>query len=167
MFDPMKDDISRNGLFSNILKRLADFEAFMRNHASLSHPSGASSPWTPIIVGGTTTGTGTYTSQKGIYSKIGNMVFIQAYMVWTAHTGTGLMRIGGLPFIPSTTSNVFQPFAVRFSDITLAAVGNKLQIYASPSVASLVIEEVGGGAASNLAMDTAGSIMISGFYFVD
>jgi len=123
--------------------------------------------WTPTIIGGTAAGTGTYTVQSGTYAKIANIVFLRAYLVWTAHTGTGLMRIAGLPFTPSTTANVFQPMAVRFSDITLAAVGNKLQIYASPSVTSLVIEEVGSGAATNVSIDTAGAIMFSGFYFVD
>lgn len=167
MFDNMKDDVARNGLVSNILKRLADFEAFIRTHGSINHPSGASNLWNPTIVGATTAGAGTYTVQNGSYSKIGNMVFIRAYISWTAHTGTGNMRIGGLPFTPSTIANVFQPFAVWFSDLTLSAVGNKVQIYASPVQADLNIEEVAGGASAALAIDTAGSIMISGFYFVD
>lgn len=168
MFDSMKDDIARNGLVSNILKRLSDFETFMRNHTSHPHPSGTSSTWTPVIIGGTTAGVGTYTAQKGTYSKIGNMVFVQAYMVWTAHTGTGVMRIGVLPFNSSAVTNAFHPMAVRFSDLTLSAVGNKVQVYASQLNSSLLnMEEVGSGAASNLTMETAGSIMISGFYFVD
>ena len=77
------------------------------------------------------------------------------------------MRIGGLPFTPSTTAGVFQPFAVWFSNLTLSAVGNKVQIYASPFQVQLNVEEVAGGASAGLAIDTAGSIMISGFYFVD
>ncbi|MGA4923504.1 hypothetical protein, partial [Bacillus subtilis] len=59
--------------------------------------------FTPTIVGATAAGTGTYTTQSGTYSKIANIVFLRAYISWTAHTGTGNMRIGGLPFTPSTT----------------------------------------------------------------
>jgi hypothetical protein len=167
MFDSMKDDIARNGLVSNILKRLADFEIFMRTHGSIDHPSGAANPWTPTIVGVTTIGVGTYAVQSGTHSKIGDMVFIRAYISWTAHTGTGNMRIGGLPFTPSTVSNVFQPMAVWFSNLTLAAVGNKVQVFASPTFSDLAIQEVGGGASTPLAVEAAGDIMISGFYFVD
>lgn len=123
--------------------------------------------WTPTIVGATAAGTGTYTTQSGTYAKIANIVFLRAYISWTAHTGTGNMRIGGLPFTPSTTASVFQPFAVWFSDLTLSAVGNKVQIYASPVQPQLNIEEVAGGTSAALAIDTAGSLMISGFYFVD
>jgi len=123
--------------------------------------------WTPTIIGSTVAGTGTYTTQSGTYSKIANIVFLRAYIVWTAHTGTGNMKIGGLPFTPSTTASEFQPFSVWFSNLTLTAVGNKVQIYASPVQVQLNVEEVAGGASAALAIDTAGSIMISGFYFVD
>ena len=123
--------------------------------------------WTPTIIGHTSAGTGTYTVQSGTYAKIANIVFLRGYVLWTAHTGTGNMRIGGLPFTPSTTASVFQPMSVWFSNITLAAVGNKLQIYANPTLPQLNIEEVGSGASVAVAIDTAGSIMISGFYFVD
>lgn len=54
--------------------------------------------FTPVITGGTSGGTGTYSLQQGTYTKIGNRVFIQIAITWTAHTGTGDMLITGLPF---------------------------------------------------------------------
>ena len=54
--------------------------------------------FTPFIYGETTAGVGTYSAQDGRYIKIGNVVTIHIYLAWTAHTGTGNMRLGGLPF---------------------------------------------------------------------
>ena len=54
--------------------------------------------WTPIIQGGTTTGTGTYSIQSGTYRKIGSMVHITCRVGITNHTGTGHINITGLPF---------------------------------------------------------------------
>ena len=54
--------------------------------------------WTPSIIGSTTAGTGTYTTQQGTYTKIGNIVKFQAEIVWTAHTGTGQVQVANYPF---------------------------------------------------------------------
>jgi hypothetical protein len=54
--------------------------------------------FTPTIAGVTTTGTGTYTTQQGIYTKVGNLATVSVYLVWTAHTGTGTLQVSGIPF---------------------------------------------------------------------
>ena len=64
------------------------------------------STWTPTIIGSTTAGTGTYTTQAGIYVRVGNMVYISGTVIWTAHTGTGNMLIAGLPFTRSEERRV-------------------------------------------------------------
>ncbi len=53
--------------------------------------------WTPTYFGSTTAGTTTYTGQKGTYVKIGNSVYCECDMSWSAKTGTGDGLIGGLP----------------------------------------------------------------------
>ena len=58
--------------------------------------------FTPTIVGATLAGTGTYTTQVGRYTKVGNMVHVALEVTWTAHTGTGNMRVAGLPFTSSS-----------------------------------------------------------------
>ena len=60
--------------------------------------------WTPVVQGGTTTGTGTYSTQSGTYRKIGSMVHITCRVEITNHTGTGHINITGLPF-SATTGN--------------------------------------------------------------
>ncbi|NBU34901.1 hypothetical protein EBS40_09850 [bacterium] len=54
--------------------------------------------WTPTLYGGSSTGTSTYTSQLGSYTKIGRIVTVSFDVAVSAMTGTGNLRIGGLPF---------------------------------------------------------------------
>jgi hypothetical protein len=65
--------------------------------------------FTPNAFGDTTIGSTTYDSQFGYYTKIGRQVNITMFLGWTALTGTGSLRIGGLPF---TSGNLTQYFAV-------------------------------------------------------
>jgi hypothetical protein len=53
--------------------------------------------WTPTVVGASSAGTTTYTTQLGSYTKIGRLVFARAEISYTSATGTGTMRIS-LPF---------------------------------------------------------------------
>ena len=66
--------------------------------------------WTPTISGTTVAGAGTYTTQFGRYTRIGNLIYITAQIVWTAHTGTGNILVTALPF---TVRNValYTPYA--------------------------------------------------------
>ena len=59
--------------------------------------------WTPTAFGGTTTGTTTYNVQTGTYTKIGRQVIVNGRLDWSALTGTGSLRIGGLPFTTGST----------------------------------------------------------------
>jgi len=54
--------------------------------------------WTPTVAGGTTAGTTTYTVQYGFYTKIGRTVTVLFEAAYSAATGTGAIRIGGIPF---------------------------------------------------------------------
>lgn len=55
--------------------------------------------FTPTVYGATSAGAATYGSNRlGRYTRVGNRVFIQITVDWTGHTGSGEMRIGGLPF---------------------------------------------------------------------
>ena len=54
--------------------------------------------WTPTYYGSSTAGTTTYTSQAGTYVKIGNSVYCECLLTWTAKTGTGDGLVGGFPF---------------------------------------------------------------------
>lgn len=123
--------------------------------------------FTPTIIGATAAGTGTYTLQIGSYTKIGNAVSFFCRVIWSAHTGTGFMRINGLPFTVPLVSNKAIPCATYPIDLTVAANGiatavawpgsTQLQLFSFPA---------GGGAASTVTVDTAADISVSGTYYV-
>jgi hypothetical protein len=124
--------------------------------------------FTPTIIGTSTAGTGTYSVQSGTYTKVGRLVSCQIFLDWTAHTGTGDMRISGLPFQVSSASNYFAAAAIGyFSNVSLSA-GNIATGYAinATSVITLGQYPTGGGAGAGIAMDTSGEILISVTYIV-
>jgi len=124
--------------------------------------------FTPTIIGTTVAGTGTYTNQVSKYTKVGNQVTFQIYIGWTAHTGTGNMRISGLPFTSTTTTNAYS--AATFGEVNNIALSanNIMGGYVAPNSTQIVPVQnvVGGGAVSSVPMDSSGSIIVSGSYVV-
>jgi len=118
--------------------------------------------WTPVIEGTTTAGTGTYTVQSGRYTKIGNRVFFDCNVVWSAHTGTGNMYLAGFPFVPAL---VFRAIPAVTWDITQTGGKAPCIVFGSGSFLKANIAEYGNsGAYANIAMDTSGQILVNGSY---
>ena len=70
--------------------------------------------WTPVLEADTTSPTVTYTSQYGIYTKIGDVVTVSFRVRTSAVSGgSGILRIAGLPFAPSAGD--YQTGAVGYS----------------------------------------------------
>jgi len=124
--------------------------------------------FTPTIVGGTIAGVGVYAVQKGNYTKVGNLVFFNIYVGTSAHTGTGDMLIGGLPFTSNATAT--QTSSVTFGNVNNLAMSasNILCGYINNSSTSIILNQypAGGGAAAQVPMDVACFIMVSGTYMV-
>jgi hypothetical protein len=121
--------------------------------------------FTPAVVGFSTAGVGTYTQQVGSYVKIGSIVHFTINITITAHTGTGVMIVTGLPF----NANAGKNFAVQGRTNNLAYnAGYTLQFAVSAGSTNVDLEQVpsGGGAAANIPMDTAFSIYLTGTYSV-
>ena len=122
--------------------------------------------FTPVLVGLTSSGTGTYSIQQGRYTKIGNAVSFVVNLVWSAHTGTGNMQLNGLPFTSLSVNNT-TPVTVRPDSITLSA--NSYLICSVPTntssvqIAQTVIGTVSG---QLVPIDTSGTLRISGVYYV-
>jgi hypothetical protein len=121
--------------------------------------------FTPVVSGTTIAGTGTYSQQSGVYVKIGKVVQYQIYIILTAHTGTGNIAIGGLPFTAS--ANQYPPAAVYVDSLALTA-GNYPQIAVSVSSTDFLVRQypTGGGAATAIPMDTQFDILLCGTYQV-
>ena len=124
--------------------------------------------WTPTIIGTTTAGTGTYVTQEGSYTKIGRVVTVSANVEWSAHTGTGNMRISNLPF--TTASGGAGNSSVTFGIVNNLALtaGNILAgVTAGGSVAIALRQyPTGGGAESFVPVDTAAQLLFTVSYFV-
>jgi len=124
--------------------------------------------FTPVVVGVSTPGTGTYGAQVGNYTKIGRQVFFQIYIQVSNHTGTGEMFISGLPFTVSSisSSSAYTALATWTNNLALTA-GNILQSYPDPAGTTITLNQVptGGGAVSSIQIDTAFQIMLAGNYF--
>jgi hypothetical protein len=119
------------------------------------------------VVGSSTAGTATYAQQSARYTKIGRLVQFELYLEWNSGTGTGELRITGLPFTPAS-SNTYPSCSIGFaSNVTLTASNvPTAMIYDSPAAIWIRQTPVGGGAATNVAYDAAGTLLISGTYSV-
>lgn len=120
--------------------------------------------FTPTAIGTTTAGTGTYVTRTGRYTKIGDVVTIRIRVGWSAHTGTGNLRISGLPFtvgvegaITAVPSDIDSPSNTIVQALTVGAT-DAIKLV---SVATTTNDN------NDLAMDTAISrIWIQGHYYV-
>jgi len=113
--------------------------------------------WTPTVLGSSTPGTGTYTHQIGNYVKVGQMVCASALITITAHTGTGNLLFGGLPFNTSN-SNGLNRFGVAIGGLNNLALSatNVAMIKAANNDTILYATQypIGGGAETDVPIDT-------------
>jgi hypothetical protein len=122
--------------------------------------------WTPTISGSTTAGTGTYAATRGVYTKIGNIVTVQAYINISAHTGTGNIQLSDLPFTSFATADYYGTINIGYIQNCVLTAGNFPLGFISPNTtfAGLYQNPTGGGAMSAVPMDTAFSIMYTATY---
>lgn len=119
--------------------------------------------WTPVVIGTTIAGTGTYGTQVGTYTKTGRAVSFTLTLAWSAHTGTGSMYISGLPFTSSATGSY--AFAIACYNLTFVGQLSCYMTASSTNIFPLSIATASPYAL--LAMDTAVTeLEISGTYFV-
>lgn len=121
--------------------------------------------WTPTYIGATTPGTTTYTVQVGSYTRVGRVVHFTAYMVWTAATGTGLERVGGLPFTAVNTTNLYYAVTLWHYEMTFANTG--LTAFIAPNTNYIQFNSpVSNAIPSSPAVEAAGQVMVTGSYFI-
>ena len=89
--------------------------------------------FTPTIAGSTTAGTTTYLNQNGWYTKIGNQVTVNIFVNVSAVTGTGSLRIGGLPFTTRADANYQGSFPLLVGGLNWTGAGTNITGYYGPS----------------------------------
>ena len=124
--------------------------------------------FTPTVLGSTTAGVGVYTSQIGRYTKVGNLVTINVYMDWTAHTGTGNLIFGGLPFNTNSDATTFTAFTIGYATFVTLSANNVLTAFAEAGTSNIGLFQypVGGGASTAVPIDTAAVVIYTGTYRV-
>ena len=125
--------------------------------------------WTPVVSGGTSAGTGTYSNQQGFYTKIGRLVTVNFDYNLTAHTGSGALYIGNLPF-STTSSTGYEALGTlmshNFNFSTTSPITASLYIGAEQSYMRIYIT-VDNGAWVQQNLDVAHSIIGSLTYMTD
>jgi hypothetical protein len=123
--------------------------------------------WTPVVQIGSTINTASVT--KGRYTKIGNVVYIQATITGITKSGTGNLTIAGLPFTvgPTTTFGDTQG-TLRWDDISSSGV---IYPYFSESNTFITMQDFSTTGYVGIVNDTQISSSyqlygISGFYMV-
>ena len=122
--------------------------------------------FTPIVSGGTTSGTGTYSVQEGRYVKIGKVVYFSIRLTWSAHTGTGAIIVGNFPIPTADITALLHCYNIRLSAYTIPT-GTFIQAFSQPNSQIIQFESYSGATGTALALDTNASISISGSYLAN
>lgn len=147
-----------------LLRRLRALETRLGQVEVRESPGYATGVYTPTYLGGSTPGTTTYSVQQGSYTRIGNVVFFTATVVWTNATGTGDARIS-LPFTAANVTNQNFSGSVRLVNVTFASGSPQMQI-TSNTAYFIMVSPATNAAGTTVAIEAAGNIIASGFYFV-
>ena len=123
--------------------------------------------FSPIIVGVSTAGTVTYVNQQGNYVKIGRHVTVFVHLNWNSGTGSGNLRVSGLPFAQSLNNN-YGAAAVYVDSVSITS-GNDLQAYIGPgeSHINLIQYSSASGGTATVPYDAAGVFLITMSYMTD
>ena len=119
----------------------------------------------PFVYGGTVNGAGTYTVQNGKYTRIGNCVYYYINLAWSAHTGSGALFVGGLPF---TVFNTTQCNGNFLMDVPSAAgLIPMIQVLGNTTTLQLLTYDPSTGNAGTIGLPATSSyFLLQGFYFV-
>ena len=138
------------------------------NNTGIVSSTGYPSPQgliTPTVIGTTTAGVGTYTTQIGYYKIIDNLCYFSLRVTWTAHTGTGNMKIAGLPVACRNVVGYSPAVTLNVEDITFPAGATSLIGIVNTGLTTIELRGSGTGLAPTpVAIDASGSVNISGFY---
>lgn len=125
--------------------------------------------YTPTVSGGTTAGAGTYVTQKGSWQQVGKMVNFTAVVNYSAHTGTGDLRL----LLPATAGTFDAALrfigSVRMANVNFAATVVGISCSIATGNDYLLIDYTFDDAVSTNAqiINESSQIYVSGFYLVD
>jgi hypothetical protein len=123
----------------------------------------------PTVRGSTTAGSATYSpgAQNGYYTKVGRLVTVQGYLVWSGLNGIGNLQIGGLPFTSSNSTSNYTAVTFGLVDGVSLTAGNILCGYTdlSSTIINIAQTPSGGGSLTFVPVDAAGGFIFTCSYF--
>ena len=124
--------------------------------------------FTPSIRGSSTAGSVSYGARNAKYLKIGNTVWWEIYMTWSAGTGTGNLEIPDFPFAVQSTNPTYPAVTIGyFQNISKSADHQVIALQATGTTHVYFYQIPNtGGPNVLLPYDSAGSIIMSGHYTV-
>lgn len=125
--------------------------------------------FTPVVTGGTTAGSATYSTQVGRYTRIGDTVNFTLQLVWSSHTGTGDIKVTGLPYTSEDSSGQHYAFSVATDGGLTYTDGDSLlaRLQANSNEITVETEDgAGNNGAVTLASNSSGRLNITGQYFI-
>jgi len=118
--------------------------------------------WTPTVYGTATAGTATYAQRVGTYTKVGNLAYVQLYVIFSSFTGTSEMRISDLPFTPENGAYENHMGSVMLHNIALPSGTVQVTPRATDGQTFLALRVTKDNASSTaVSCDAAGEIIIS------
>ena len=120
--------------------------------------------WLPVVAGGSTAGTCTYSFRMGSYLRVGNVVHFSMSVGWTGHTGIGQITVS-LPVAPSTDVN-FSPVSLVVENVDYSAGLTPCALVNASGGFMAVYQQVVGGRPSAVGLSPASGLYISGSYMV-
>lgn len=129
--------------------------------------SSAVTSFTATITGSSSTGTASYSTQSAKYVTFGKLCYVAVQLTWTGHTGTGNMRVSGLPFAASGTGTSTYVVSGDISSIPLPAtsISNIFYLVAGQSIVNIATTQ-DNSINTAVQMSAGGSIAFEMFYFI-
>ena len=116
------------------------------------------------IAGSTTAGTVNVTSTAGYYTKIGNVVHAFGFVSWNSATGTGNLKLTGLPFTSSSSGQYYPAGSMTSANLTFS---HTITPYVSLGSTFMQIQQSQSGAAGTFVqVDSTAEIYFNVTYFV-
>lgn len=159
----MSDALVTQAQLEGLLRRLRLLEQRIGRTEVIERP-GVSGTYTPTYLGATTAGATTYTTQDGFWTRVGNIIFFNGRVIWTAATGTG-SAIVSLPFTSQNTTGMRYAINVFVTNVTFA--NGSVQATIGPNAAVFSMASPATNAASTtLTVEAAGDIIFAGWFRV-
>jgi hypothetical protein len=123
--------------------------------------------FTPDVRGTTTVGSASYSHRHGQYVKVGHLVHIQIYLVWSGGTGAGDLQIHNLPFISNSVNTAYIGVATGYWHNVALSTNHYPQLFVSYNNNFIFCYQapLGGGSASPVPYAaTGGGIIVGATY---